>query len=57
MKTGYAMGTCPECGGEILNYETLEVCGECIYYPFTCEECGAKGKEWYTIDYCYTETD
>lgn len=48
-------GICPACGNECLNYGTIEIEGDSVYYPFTCEKCKAQGREWYNLTYIETE--
>lgn len=42
-------GTCPKCGGNNLDYGTLELEGDMAYYPYTCNDCGQEGEEWYSM--------
>lgn len=47
MKYKNEQGTCPKCGGDNLDYGTLELEGYMAYYPYTCKDCGQQGEEWY----------
>jgi hypothetical protein len=44
-------GTCPNCKGIDLDYDTIKVVGEEVYYPWTCNDCGTKGQEWYYLEF------
>jgi len=44
-------GECPQCGGEDLNYDAMEVHDDSVCYPFFCDECHYEGKEWYAMKY------
>ena len=42
------------CGSENIDYQSLEVKDEMIYYPFHCNDCGRNGKESYSLKYIET---
>ena len=42
-------GKCPKCNSEDLEYESSDVNGEGISYPYTCNGCGFEGMEWYDV--------
>lgn len=42
-------GQCPFCGSCDLNYGTIELEGDMMYYPWKCEHCGHEGEEWYNL--------
>ena len=42
-------GVCPICNGTNLNYGSIEVRGNMIYYPWKCEDCSQSGEEWYDL--------
>lgn len=44
-------GECLICGSSILNYDSFELEGESVMYPWTCEDCGSKGKEVYELSF------
>ena len=50
-------GQCPKCGNYNLDYGTVKVSDNAIYYPWTCEDCGATGKEWYDLEFSEQELD
>jgi len=52
-----AQGQCPNCSGEELEYDVMEITGVDIYYNFSCDECGMTGKEWYKLTYTESELD
>lgn len=45
------IGKCPKCESEIIEYGSMELDGEELYYEFTCGNCGKSGKEWYSLNY------
>ncbi len=47
-------GACGCCGSLNLEFGTIEIVDDSIYYPFTCLDCGADGKEWYDLKYSET---
>lgn len=50
-------GQCPKCENYNLNYGSIKIDGNSIYYPWTCEDCGATGKEWYDLEFSEQELD
>lgn len=44
-------GKCPKCGHYNLDYGTLEVYGQSVYYPWECPDCKSFGKEWYSLTF------
>lgn len=42
-------GKCPKCNKDDLDYGSLEIEDDSIYYPYTCNDCGLKGREWYNL--------
>jgi len=46
-------GTCPKCGCEDLKYDSIELEGTQVYYPFQCanEKCKFSGQEWYSLNF------
>lgn len=44
-------GRCPICGSDMLDYDSIEVEGESVMYPWSCENCGAEGKEVYELNF------
>ena len=46
-----AAGSCPVCNGDDLDYGSMEVEGNQVFYPWTCCFCGATGKEWHTLHF------
>jgi len=51
----YELGKCASCGDINIDYGTLDVLGDGIYYPYRCEKCGHVGKEHYDLVYQGTE--
>lgn len=47
----YKQGQCPYCESYDIDYGSLEVVDECVYYPAICCDCGEDFKEWYTLNY------
>ena len=45
------VGTCPCCGAIELSYDSMEVEGEMVYYPWSCDNCDATGSEWYNLEF------
>lgn len=43
--------SCPVCGCESLEYDSLELEGNSLGYPWECTECGSQGCEWYTMKF------
>lgn len=56
MNKVFEAGKC-RCGSEDLEYGSMKIQDEMVFYPFTCNECGADGKEWYHLEYNETTTD
>lgn len=48
-------GKCPVCGRYNLNYDSLEIQDNSVYYPWECPDCKAKGKEWYNLSFSEQE--
>jgi len=48
-------GKCAKCGGENLDYHSMELRDNDVYYPYTCADCGHDGKEWYHLEYIESE--
>lgn len=46
-----ACGKCPFCDEFTLEYGSLDILDDMIYYPWTCTKCGHKGEEWYSIEF------
>lgn len=44
-------GVCPVCGETQLEYDTIQLEDDMIYYPWTCEHCGTSGEEWYKLSF------
>ena len=44
-------GQCPKCGSNNINYESLTIVDNGLYYPYDCEDCKFEGKEWYEIEF------
>lgn len=44
-------GRCPKCNSDSLQYESLNIDGDFIYYPWRCEQCGTSGEEWYQLHF------
>jgi C4-type Zn-finger protein len=44
-------GHCPSCGVADLDYDTINVEGESLCYPFTCNTCNFQGEEWYNLEF------
>ena len=42
-------GRCPICNGANLNYGSIEIEGDMLYYPWKCEDCSQEGEEWYNL--------
>lgn len=42
-------GVCPKCNGTNLNYGSIEMEGNMMYYPWECEDCSQSGEEWYDL--------
>jgi len=45
------LGKCPRCNSFNLDYDSLEVIDDYIYYPYTCNECGFECRERYSLDF------
>jgi len=50
-------GECPKCHGYDLEYDSMELVDEEVYYPFRCRTCGTTAKEWYGLTYLETEIE
>lgn len=48
-------GKCPNCGYYNLDYDSMEIKDNMVYYPWTCEDCNASGKEWYELNFIEQE--
>lgn len=48
---GGERGVCPYCGGENIDYDSLELEGESLYFPATCNDCGNEFNEWYDLEF------
>lgn len=46
----YVQG-CPNCGSKELNYDTFDIDGNEIWYPFECLKCGFRGIEYCRIEF------
>ena len=44
-------GKCPKCNEMELDYGSMDIQDDMVYYPFTCENCGHSGKEWYNLEF------
>ena len=47
-------GCCSNCGSNDINYGTVELVDNDLYYPFSCNKCEKDGKEWYHLEYLET---
>ena len=45
------IGVCPHCKEKELEYGTIELEGECAYFPYKCSNCGLEGEEWYFMEF------
>ena len=44
-------GRCAKCGSENIEYGSMKVDGEELWYKYECEDCGDCGNEYYTLKY------
>ncbi len=44
-------GRCAKCGSENIEYGSMKVDGEELWYKYECEGCGDSGNEYYTLQY------
>lgn len=44
-------GQCPMCNGANLNYGSIELHSDMMYYPWKCEDCSHEGEEWYSLTF------
>ena len=44
-------GSCPCCGNTNLSYDSANIDGENISYPWECQDCGSNGSEWYSLEF------
>lgn len=44
-------GYCPVCNSSQLNYGSVELEWDMMYYPWECADCGAEGEEWYNVSF------
>ena len=53
--TKVTQGVCGKCGSEDLEYGSMEVDHESVYYEMECNDCGAWMHEWYDLTYSGTD--
>lgn len=52
MKEKFATeNVCPVCGSENIEYDSLEVDGNTVYYPCECQDCECQFDEIYELDF------
>ena len=44
-------GSCPCCTSTNLAYDSANIDGENISYPWECQDCGSNGTEWYALEF------
>jgi len=50
-------GECPKCGEFNLEFGSLELEDNSVFYPVTCK-CGFEGKEYYNLEFdCYYDNN
>lgn len=54
-KYNNSQGICPACKGFDLTFKPLEDMANQVYEEIECNQCGFKGKQWYKLNYEYTE--
>lgn len=42
-------GVCPVCGYDNLDWGSMELEGNYLYYEWVCTRCQTEGKEWYKL--------
>jgi hypothetical protein len=52
-----AEGKCVKCKGENLEYDGMDMDGECVWYKYTCDDCGDDGVEYYNLQYAFSENN
>lgn len=52
-----AEGKCVKCKGENLEYDGMDIDGECVSYKYTCDDCGDDGVEYYNLQYAFSENN
>jgi len=45
------VGMCPHCNSIELDYSSIDIDGESVYYPFVCAKCGCEGREYYNLEF------
>ena len=50
----YERNKCPYCGSENIEYGSLELVDEQMYYRMTCKDCKKDSREWYSLSYIET---
>lgn len=46
-----SVGVCPNCKENSLDYGSIQLEGECAFFPYKCENCGLEGEEWYSMEF------
>lgn len=49
------IGTCPFCGSENIDYGDSCIQDDEMYYEVYCTDCNENSKEWYCLEYLFTE--
>jgi hypothetical protein len=49
-----AVGKCPKCGSENVEYGTSLLEGDSLGYKMTCKDCNCEAIEWYNLSYSET---
>lgn len=44
-------GHCPFCDNTGLDYDSAQIDGDILYYPWTCKQCGLQGEEYYRLTF------